>query len=266
MKENKQILNSSLANIKLANNPDIVKFESRAPLNDVFNNVVINDSKDIVKNRFDDKLEVEFLTYEELIENKKQVSFEELLDWQKDLFPKSTIPFIGNIYSCVNSFVVIIYEDTTENIKIVYKINANTKTIYIPINELICKSFSCWNYITKSYQEYAKLPICRHDKVAIRIIEDRVDYTTTTSGVIYQNSHIKTGRLGERLIQDEVKYEKGQIVSIGQGMYGIESGTLIPMQYNLGDIVYIGYFAGAEIDIDAKNYKIVRELDIICKL
>ena len=58
------------------------------------------------------------------------------------------------------------------------------------------------------------------------------------------------------------KYLQGKIIKIGDGRID-ENGTIIPLGIKVGDIVFFHRFAGNEIDIDGKEYLIVREDDIL---
>ncbi|HEK19392.1 MULTISPECIES: co-chaperone GroES [unclassified Mucilaginibacter] len=58
------------------------------------------------------------------------------------------------------------------------------------------------------------------------------------------------------------KPQKGTIVAVGPGKYADTTGTLIPMSVKVGDQVLYGKYAGTEINIDGKEYLIMRESDI----
>jgi chaperonin GroES len=62
------------------------------------------------------------------------------------------------------------------------------------------------------------------------------------------------------------KPQKGTIVAVGPGKYADVSGTLIPMTTKIGDAILYGKYAGTEINIDGKEYLIMRESDIYAVL
>ena len=62
------------------------------------------------------------------------------------------------------------------------------------------------------------------------------------------------------------KPQKGTIVAVGPGKYADVSGTLIPMTTKIGDAILYGKYAGTEINVDGKEYLIMRESDIYAVL
>jgi chaperonin GroES len=62
------------------------------------------------------------------------------------------------------------------------------------------------------------------------------------------------------------KPQKGTIVAVGPGKYADLSGALIPMTTKIGDAILYGKYAGTEINIDGKEYLIMRESDIYAVL
>jgi chaperonin GroES len=62
------------------------------------------------------------------------------------------------------------------------------------------------------------------------------------------------------------KPQKGTIVAVGPGKFADVSGALIPMTTKIGDSVLYGKYAGTEINIDGKEYLIMRESDIYAVL
>jgi chaperonin GroES len=59
------------------------------------------------------------------------------------------------------------------------------------------------------------------------------------------------------------KPQKGTIVAVGPGKYAELTGNLIPMTCKVGDEVLYGKYTGTEINIDGKEYLIMRESDIL---
>jgi chaperonin GroES len=58
------------------------------------------------------------------------------------------------------------------------------------------------------------------------------------------------------------KPQKGTVVAVGPGKYADASGSLIPMGAKVGDEVLYGKYAGTEINLDGKEYLIMRESDL----
>lgn len=57
------------------------------------------------------------------------------------------------------------------------------------------------------------------------------------------------------------KPQKGTIIAVGPGR--VENGTKIDMTVKAGDTVLYGKYAGTEINLDAEDYLIMRESDIL---
>lgn len=85
------------------------------------------------------------------------------------------------------------------------------------------------------------------DRVVVKANEAE---TTTKSGIIIPDSA-------------KEKPQKGEIVAIGEGKYGEQSGTLIPLKVKVGDTVLYGKYSGSEINLDGTDYLIMRESDIL---
>lgn len=62
------------------------------------------------------------------------------------------------------------------------------------------------------------------------------------------------------------KPQKGTIVAVGPGKFADISGALIPMTIKVGDSILHGKYAGTEINLDGKEYLIMRESDIYAVL
>ncbi|MCM8772269.1 MAG: co-chaperone GroES [Candidatus Omnitrophica bacterium] len=58
------------------------------------------------------------------------------------------------------------------------------------------------------------------------------------------------------------KPQEGKVVAVGKGKLN-EKGELIPMEVKVGDKVLYGKYAGTEVNIDDKQYIILREDDIL---
>ncbi len=85
-----------------------------------------------------------------------------------------------------------------------------------------------------------------HDRVVVK----RIDAEEKTAGGI--------------IIPDSAKEKpsQGEILSVGPGGRD-ETGKLIPMDLNVGDIVLFGKWSGTEVKIDGQEVLIMKESDIL---
>jgi chaperonin GroES len=88
-----------------------------------------------------------------------------------------------------------------------------------------------------------------HDRVVLKRIEEA---QTAKGGII---------------IPDTAKEKpmEGEVISVGPGKI-MEDGKRSPMDVKAGDRVLFGKYAGAEITIDAEEYVIMREEEILAVL
>jgi len=54
---------------------------------------------------------------------------------------------------------------------------------------------------------------------------------------------------------------QGEIIAVGPGRY--EDGKLVPMGVKVGDKVLYGKYSGTEVTIDAEQFLILRESDVL---
>ena len=57
------------------------------------------------------------------------------------------------------------------------------------------------------------------------------------------------------------KPKQGEIIAVGPGRY--EEDKLVPMGVKVGDKVLYGKYSGTEVTIDAEQYLILRESDVL---
>ena len=57
------------------------------------------------------------------------------------------------------------------------------------------------------------------------------------------------------------KPQMGEIIAVGPGRY--EDGKLVPMGVKVGDKVLYGKYSGTEVTIDAEQFLILRESDVL---
>jgi len=61
------------------------------------------------------------------------------------------------------------------------------------------------------------------------------------------------------------KPQKGTVIATGPGKYAEQTGTLIPVKQQAGDVVLYGKYSGTEINVDGEDYLIMRTSDILMK-
>jgi chaperonin GroES len=61
------------------------------------------------------------------------------------------------------------------------------------------------------------------------------------------------------------KPQRGTIVAVGPGKYAEQTGNLIPVKQQIGDVVLYGKYAGTEVSVDGEDYLIMRSSDILMK-
>jgi chaperonin GroES len=85
-----------------------------------------------------------------------------------------------------------------------------------------------------------------HDRVVI----ERIDAETKTAGGV--------------IIPDTAKEkpQQGTVIAVGPGGRD-ESGKLIPIDVKVGDRILFGKWSGTEVKIDAREYLIMNESDIM---
>jgi co-chaperonin GroES (HSP10) len=106
-------------------------------------------------------------------------------------------------------------------------------------------------------------PIAYHDKTVVRIIPEE-DVSETEAGLLLINRHTETDKLGDK--KHSSKYFQAQILVNGPGIFVERDGYFIPNQFEVGDYVLIGMYAGMDVMIDAEDFKICREFDIACRV
>ena len=72
---------------------------------------------------------------------------------------------------------------------------------------------------------------------------------------------------GGILLPDTAKQkpQRGKIVAVGPGKLS-ETGTRLALAVKVSDEVLYGKYSGSEVEVDTKEYKILREGDVLAKL
>jgi chaperonin GroES len=85
-----------------------------------------------------------------------------------------------------------------------------------------------------------------HDRVLIKRIEEE---ETLKSGIIIPDTA-------------KERSQEGQVISVGTGKT-LENGSTVPLEVKEGDRILFGKFSGTEIKVEAQDYLILREDEII---
>lgn len=85
-----------------------------------------------------------------------------------------------------------------------------------------------------------------HDRVLLKRLEQE---EKTSGGIIIPDSA-------------QEKPSQGEIIAVGNGTRD-DSGNVIPLDVQAGDIVLFGKWAGTEVKIDGQDFIIMKESDIM---
>jgi chaperonin GroES len=85
-----------------------------------------------------------------------------------------------------------------------------------------------------------------HDRVLIKRIEEK---ETVKGGIIIPDTA-------------KEKSQEGEVVAVGTGKM-LESGAVTPLEVKEGDRILFGKYSGTEITVEAQDYLILREDEII---
>jgi len=91
--------------------------------------------------------------------------------------------------------------------------------------------------------------------MAVKPLDDRV---------LVKQSEAEEKTAGGIVLPDTAKEkpQKGKVVAVGPGKL-LDSGERGAMSVKVGDQVYYGKYSGTEIKIDAEEYVILRETDVL---
>ena len=85
-----------------------------------------------------------------------------------------------------------------------------------------------------------------HDRVLIKRIEEQ---ETVKGGIIIPDTA-------------KEKSQEGEVVAVGTGKT-LENGSVTPLEVKKGDRILFGKYSGTEIKVEAQDYLILREDEII---
>lgn len=120
------------------------------------------------------------------------------------------------------------------------------------------------------YLKDKKVPLPVNDKVVLYIFEEDEEdsIVETTDGMLIMHSdtrQIVNRRMGDRDQTEERVWQRAVVVGVRESFIS-DSGKEILLEAKVGDIVALGFYAGADIAYDGVRYKVCMQYDIICKL
>ena len=85
--------------------------------------------------------------------------------------------------------------------------------------------------------------------------------------VIVERIEAEEKSAGGIIIPDTAKEkpQEGRVVAVGKGKRK-EDGALVPMDVKKGDAILFAKYSGSEVNVDGKEYLIMREDDILAVL
>jgi chaperonin GroES len=86
--------------------------------------------------------------------------------------------------------------------------------------------------------------------LADRVLVEPLEAAEKTAGGLYIPDNAKE------------KPQRGKIVAAGPGKTS-DAGTLVKPEVKVGDIVLYGKYSGTEVQVEGKDYLIMRESDIL---
>src|SRR6266704_7101723 len=85
-----------------------------------------------------------------------------------------------------------------------------------------------------------------YDRIVVKLIEE----AEKTSGGLYIPDSAKE------------KPQEGEVVSVGKGKR-LEDGKVVPLDVQPGDRILFGKYSGSDIKLDAEEYLIMREDEVL---
>jgi len=58
------------------------------------------------------------------------------------------------------------------------------------------------------------------------------------------------------------KPQEGKVVAVGKGKMA-DDGRIVPLEVKVGDTILYGKYSGAEVNVDDKEYLIIKEEDVL---
>ena len=86
--------------------------------------------------------------------------------------------------------------------------------------------------------------------LADRVLVEALEAAEKTAGGLYIPDNAKE------------KPQRGKIIAAGPGKTS-DAGTLVKPEVKVGDVVLYGKYSGTEVNVDGKDFLIMRESDIL---
>ena len=85
-----------------------------------------------------------------------------------------------------------------------------------------------------------------YDRIVVKMIEEK---ETVLGGIIIPDTA-------------KEKPQEGEVMAVGKGKR-LEDGKLVPLDVKVGDRILFGKYSGNDIKIDAEEYMIMREDEVL---
>ncbi len=85
--------------------------------------------------------------------------------------------------------------------------------------------------------------------------------------VVLEPTEAEEKSVGGIILPDTAKQkpQQGKVIAVGPGRL-TEKGTRVAMAVKVGDTVLFGKYSGSDVEVNGKEFKIVREAEILGKL
>ncbi|MFM8272739.1 MAG: co-chaperone GroES [Gemmata sp.] len=85
--------------------------------------------------------------------------------------------------------------------------------------------------------------------------------------VVLEPTEAEEKTAGGILLPDTAKQkpQQGKVVAVGPGKLN-DNGARVALAVKVGDVVLFGKYSGSDVEVNGKEYKIVRESEILGKL
>ena len=95
----------------------------------------------------------------------------------------------------------------------------------------------------------------------------KVNFELYDDRVLIKPAAAEEKTAGGIIIPDTAKEkpQKGTVIAAGPGKFAEQTGNLIPVKQNVGDVVLYGKYSGTEITVEGVDYLIMRCSDILMK-
>lgn len=120
------------------------------------------------------------------------------------------------------------------------------------------------------YLKNKKIPLPVNDKIVVYIFEEdeQESIVETDGGMLMVHSDTRSvisRRMGDRDQTEERVWQKGVVVSARESFQS-DTGKDIHLEVKVGDVVALGFYAGADLSYDGVKYKVCLQYDLMCKL